>query len=656
MKPPLISRRAFIELATCGAVAASEAAAKRGIVRHWQGSNPVLRMIPDRERPLVKFVSWDTEGGGRSLENLLRAGSGVTLRIQTGGQWHPAETFPSEASFPAPGRTHYRIRVAPGFDLLWRMEATGGYLTFVVSSHARGHHEVTGVELLFPFDPRVTPTTVLPSAWNEDRSLLLPAVVSAPDFGQMLLSGRKHSELKGRLEGSRKNHTVNLILELPTPLPKHGVRISLHPIRLDPPEGMQDEHLWLMARRGWFNAWQSTAKWGEANRPFSSPAGILANNVISDPCSMALPFYADAAFWTPEIAPGISVARLARESADWWMDQRTSADGVVTGYWNYKTFLDANTGPILTAWDYVEATGDNDWLERRRERLEFIADYLARRDVDGDGLVEALQSGNPNTLFQPARGCSWWDAVNSGHKDGYTNALIYRAWRCLADLESRLGRNGPAARYNRLADKLKAAYTKALYNPKTGWLGWWRDANGKLHDYATPVVNGLAIEYGLIEPRQGKQILARLWKKIHEVGFERFDLGLPCVLTPIHRGDYLLPDSLGCPKKEDGTDTFEIYMNGGITAGQILHFLAAHYVIGEPEKADHMLYDMLLRQKKGKFQDGVQNKFPDGIDWTTWTGKPCGYEGYLADVYFFLQAIVLREAPLRSRYYRPLGA
>ena len=30
------------------------------------------------------------------------------------------------------------------------------------------------------------------------------------------------------------------------------------------------------------------------------------------------------------------------------------------------------------------------------------------------------------------------------------------------------------------------------------------------------------------------------------------------------------------PQREDGADTFGYYMNGVITAGQVLHFLAAH--------------------------------------------------------------------------------
>ena len=66
----------------------------------------------------------------------------------------------------------------------------------------------------------------------------------------------------------------------------------------------------------------------------------------------------------------------------------------------------------------------------------------------------------------------WFDAINCGHKDGYTNAIIYRAWRCLADLEARLGRAAKQSRYESLADRLKAATRRpSTIRPPDGWLG-----------------------------------------------------------------------------------------------------------------------------------------------------------------------------------------
>lgn len=648
-----VRRREFLQVAAGAAVACLIPAHGESALLPPEGQS-ILNVKADGARALVPFLSWDTEGGERYKTNLLRSQAGISLRLRVGGEWRPVTDFPTTVAEEGREGWRYQIKPSPGLELLWRVRPGPDRLSLVFSCRGAGKNSVEAMQLLFPFDPRVTPTTVLPKTWSEGGLLELPAVLSAPDFGQMLLAVRGHPGVNARLKGSRKRQTVDLIVELPSLSSGGNCTLDLTPVRLAAPSGLQDQELWRMGRRGWFNAWQPSSEWGDQDRPFSAPPGILANNVISDPASMSLIFYADHALWTPEIAPGISIAALVRQTVDWWLEKRTRSTGQVVGYWDYTTFLDANAGPLIAAWDYVEATGDTEWLARRIDRLEFIADYLMRRDVDGDGMVEATQTGNGGALVQPNRSCCWFDALNCGHQDGYSNALIYRAWRCLADLESKLGRAGPQARYRLAADRLRAAYTKTLYNPETGWLAWWRSADGHLHDYATPIVNGMAIEYGLVGAELGRKILSRLWKKIRLEGFNRFDLGVPCTLVPVHRSDYLLPDSLGCPKREDGRDAFQQYMNGGITAGQGLHFLAAHYVVGEPEKADRVLKAMLGRQAKGGFQDGVRDKYPEGIDWTTWDGKGCGYEGYLADVYFFLLAILLREPSLRARYDRPL--
>jgi hypothetical protein len=467
-------------------------------------------------------------------------------------------------------------------------------------------------------------------------------------------------EVLGRLEGSREKKTVDLILELAAIPKKQSISLDFSAESLPPPKELQDKELWLSGRRGWLNALQPCARWGEQDRPFSAPAGILGNNVISDPASVSLWFYADQVLFLPELRGGISLTSLLRRTIDYWLDRRMRKDaqgrlsGEITGYRDYGNFLDANASPIIAAWDYVECRGDLEWLKSRIESLEMVADFLARRDMDGDGFVEAVQSGNRGTLVQPNRSCAWWDALNCGHKDGYTNALIFRAWRCLADLEDKLGRRAKQAAYSKLAGRLKGVYSKMLFNPKTGWLAWWKSRDGELHDYASPTLNGLAIEYGLVEPDLGRRILDRLWKKIEETGFSRFDLGVPPMLIPVRRSDYLLPDAMGIPLREDGSDTFGHYMNGGITAGHVLHFLAAHYVLGGPEAADRILRAMLERQRRGEFQNGVQDSAMKGIDWTTWDGKPSGYEGYLADSFRFLQAILLREQSFRDKLYRPL--
>jgi hypothetical protein len=356
---------------------------------------------------------------------------------------------------------------------------------------------------------------------------------------------------------------------------------------------------------------------------------------------------------------------MLRRTLDLTLDARLEPSGRLVCYWMptrvgaYADFLDSQPSVLISAWDYVEATGDVGWLKRRIVQLELVASYLASRDVNGDGLVEAVQSGNDGTLLEPERGASWWDAINTGWQDGYVNALTFRAWCCLADLERQLGNGEQAQHYGHLACRLKTAFAPALWCAESGWLGWWRSQDGALHDPAALLVNSMAVEYGLLDAMTGRTVLARLRAELERVAYTRFDLGVPASLRPLRREEYLLgipPGQSGAPVLADGSDTLGQYQNGGVHAGHALHWLAAHYRLGEGAYADALLRRMLERQVEGHLQNGVWGQSGKGIEWTTWNGEPSGADGYLADNYRFLQAIFLREPALRTRYYRPLDA
>lgn len=601
----------------------------------------------------VTFLSWDTEGGHRGMQNLLR--SGVSLKASVRGsrvdlqgklERHESDTV------------HFRL-AASEERIDWTVRIRGGGLMMNFRSVTPSNAE--HLELVLPFNPQMAATTVLPAGWEEDGSLRLPAVLSAPDFGQMLLTSTPCAGFRGHLRGSRRHHTLDFILEMPVPQPGESVTLELAPLRLPPPPGLSDPALWPAARRGWFNALQPSAEWGDAGNSFSAPAGILANNVLSDPVSCLLGLWADHVLLTPDFSPDIRLADLVRRTLDWWLDHRTRPSGEVVAYWDYAGMLDANASPLIAAWDYVEASGDRVWLARRIEHLERIADYLASRDVDDDGLVESLHSGNYGTLHDPQRADSAYDTINAGHKNAYCNALAYRAFRCLADLEKQLQRVEPQARYTRCADRIQAIFFSTFYNPQTGWLAWWQSEDGELHDLASPMISSLSICYGLVAADQRHEILERLWAKLEAVGFRRFDLGVPITLIPVRRGDYLLgKDIPGAPQQEDGSDTFGEYLNGGCLVSDAVYLITALHMAGDGDRGDQILRAMLARQEKGAFpngggfQNGVVNAHHQGAEFYTWDGATCGYEGHLTYSYSFLQALLLRQPSFRARLYRPL--
>jgi hypothetical protein len=131
--------------------------------------------------------------------------------------------------------------------------------------------------------------------------------------------------------------------------------------------------------------------------------------------------------------------------------------------------------------------------------------------------------------------------------------------------------------------------------------------------------------------------------------------------SPVRRGDYLMGiGTCGVPTKEDGSDTFGQYLNGGCLVSDAVYFITACHIVGEGEKGDRILRAMLDRQQRGVFpngggfQNGVVNAYPHGAEFYTWEGQTCGYEGHLTYSYSFLQAVLLREPAFRARLLRPL--
>jgi hypothetical protein len=142
-------------------------------------------------------------------------------------------------------------------------------------------------------------------------------------------------------------------------------------------------------------------------------------------------------------------------------------------------------------------------------------------------------------------------------------------------------------------------------------------------------------------------------------GFKRYDLGIPTCLDPIPRGDYLL-DAVGCPKLEDGSDTFGYYLNGGVIQSDGVRWSLACHMAGLHDEGDRVLDAMLKRLAKvdldsGGFPVNVVDAYPAGGEFFTWDGKTCGYEGLLSHAYYWVSAAVMREPEMQKKLFRPLN-
>ena len=607
----------------------------------------VFRVEADAKSASIPVLSWDTEGGTRAKVNLLYAPASVTAYLPTA-----TGTISKKASINEEGVFECILSEAKGTSVQWQTRVVDGRLQMTFSGKGAGLSEWSGLELVLPFDPLATATTVLAENWDAADTASLPFIISAADFGQLYVTCKEHPALRAHFEGSRTARWINLTFRLPVPKDGESYTLDFSPLALPTPAGISDTKRWEQTRRAWFGVLQLSARWGYRDESWGGRAGIWANNVLSDPVSSVLFMLADHSLLVPELAPGVRVAPMLRRTVDYWLDTKMTPEGEIFYYERRTGSMDANPSTLIAAWAYVEATNDLDWLKRRVEKLEQAAAYTRSRDIDGDGLVESKQSGNSGTF---AFGDTAWDTFSSGHKNALVNILTYRAWCGMADLHGRIGTQEKKADYLRRAASLKDVFEKTFYNPKTGWLGWWRSADGELHDVNSDVCTSMAVAYGLVTPQRGGEMLDRYWQELEKAGFNRFDLGLPLTIKPVDWQDYHLYQT-----PTGTTENWQKYLNGGCWATNTYYPLIAMYMSGRTERADGILNAMLKRQTTGvypnggAFQNGIINSPDKGAESMDWEGNPNGYEGYLVYSFSFTQALLQREAEIRRLLYRPI--
>jgi len=632
-------------------------AADREVITLDNGAaeRPSVRIKADMGRGACVFLGWDTEGGDRMKHNLLReplelraVGDKGTLRLQ-GSVKRRGE---HEAVFEL---------AADNLNITWSMRLHDGGLSMHFGRSSDPVDGLDRLELVFPFDITTTATCPITGEWTREGKLRLPMLLHAPDIGTMRVDCPDQPGVLGRWEGSRAKRQATLTLELPIPAAGLGFALQFRPWHIPQPQSVAGKDEWLAARRGWLNLYQLSAAQVTEGARGPIPPGLWANNVISDPVCNTTLFLGEYVLLLPELAPGIKAADILRRTIDYWLDHPADEQTARLKYVvneqsmgsSTPVMADSNPSTLIAAWCYVEASGDTKWLVERLARLEWVAGYMERRDIDGDGLIESPQSGNRGTH---AFGDTAWDTYSSGHKNAYVNALAYHALRCLADLEKRVGHTEQAAHYAAWAEKLKSVFRTTFFNPETGWLGWWRSADGVLHDVWSDMPTSLAVMYGLIPRDEGGKMLDLHWAALEKTGFKRFDLGIPLNLRPVHRDDQFR--DLG-GQKEDGSDTFGKYLNGGCCVSNTCSWLCAGYLTGRTERADMVLRAMLDRQRRGVFpngggfQNGVIDRWGQGAEFFTWDGRPCGYEGHLVYSWTWLQALFMRDAKARDRLSRP---
>jgi hypothetical protein len=511
----------------------------------------------------------------------------------------------------------------PGASPVWEFAADGHEIRATPNWSTERKPE----PLIVKFDTHLCYATLLGLFLNDRGDIRLPAVLHLPGFGTLrLASGGRANASVGYTSGPGWIEVAFPAADAAHPRVEYKWDVTTI---FPEVAGTMGDPRYDGFRRNWLNIFQLNPK-----------LGVLANNTNSDTCGFCYYEYADIALRTPPLADNLYALDMVRQSLE-----RVFAGMRTYGMPGYGDFpveaSDLLPSFLISAYDYAEGRNDKAWLRAHYPALRAMAEKMLATDSDGDGLVKYAASGNSGTWNegQPrVRPSNWWDTVGFGHEDAYSNALAYRALQGMARMAGESGNPADGARYSAAADKLHDAYFKAFYDPAAGVLAGWRSADGKLHDYYFTFVNGIAVLYGLVPPDRAAGIMDRLWDEMSKVGYTDFRLGLPGNLIPILRKDYAhLNPRYGGGIREDNTDGFQIYQNGGASASFAYFTIAAFDHVGQHERASRILLPILGAFDERAFEGVGSNGLTN--DWRKWDGTAEGYEGFLTDNYYALLAV-----------------
>ena len=601
-------------------------------------TSPWLKLSFSRQMPRMMFLSIDSTGQSRHRRNLLQEPIACGPVVRAPGDSSPVTDLPCDVAV-AGNRVRY------GNIKLGDYEADS--LTFTVEPKAlkvaiereipKDYESAVSSPFRMIFDATVTPVSPL-GCLSEPGKLQFPVLLHFPDWGSLLVRIKEQGSgvstwdfsllrdlkpiapgavagwagmsaaYRERMEkvGNKRLLEANAMHLGPEQIQlalnkgrdasrqragKQRLELSMAVTAIYPKSSVKDAD---PKRLGIESAWLNIFG-------FRADLACLANNSTGDTCQFCLFCYADQAYCTPPLFDDFQALDLVRISLDRYFD----------GFKGFQDqFQDVALSTIIAAWDYATGKPDRQWLKRRIRFIEQYADRIIASDVDDDGLCESERDPT-----------NWWDCTPWNWKDAYSSALAWRAFRCSADLEHRLGNKAKEKLYRARAEKIRAVYYQTFYNPETGVLAGWRLKDGKFADCYFLWVNGIAIAYGLVDKPEANAILDRLQAKIKEVGFSSFQYGLPGNLVPF----------VGKPPLR-----FQYYENGGVTGSMAYHYIQALYSVGRKAEADVIFDQMLQGYREGTFQNGIGG----GGDWKEWNGNPCGYEGLLVDAYYPLTALV----------------
>jgi Bacterial alpha-L-rhamnosidase 6 hairpin glycosidase domain len=592
-----------------------------GRVKNFEYSSRFYRIQIADTAPFIKYFSVDALGNSKLEQNTIewkKSASPVGYRLHkvSGSQ---LDIF----QYGERGRASWTFKFEEN--------------KFSIISYFKENSASEGIE--FRFGKNKNNTTLLGIMANSKKTRL-PALLHFPDMGTFLLVA-DHPGVIVDYDASRKEGENYISIVIPRATIKQAnLDYTFTATSVYPSFTGVDQEKYAGFRRNYLNLFQVNPR-----------LQVLANNSCSDPCAFTLFLSSMLALKTPPLADSLSALDLLRMSIERylkgmkaygmhgyngsWEDNNAGADNNLSQPYDY---LDTYPSLVISACNYIKGSKDMKWAGLYYPEIKRWMDLQMSRDYNKNGLVEYELSGNSGSWNGVLRPANWWDTIGFGFEDAFSNALTYNALNLFVSVAEMIGKKEDAENYGHLAEKLKGSYFKTFYNKKTGVLAGWKSKDGKLHDYYFAMVNSMAVYYNLVPEDKIKDVMMAIWNKMQQVGYTDFSLGIPGNLVPVRRDDYTdLSPRFGCGKKDDGSDAFQRYENGGASLNWSYFALKAFKKAGLEDQYKKISEGILKGIDAGSFQGSCT---PGGMtkDWKTWNGDCWGYEGFLCDGYLALLA------------------
>jgi hypothetical protein len=591
-------------------------------VQHFEYVSKFYKIQLSDNPPFVKYFSVDALGNSKLEHNPI-----LWKQSVDSGKYELHKISNTKVGIYKKGSTGKAIWV---FDFEEKK--------FSILSNYKQDNPSDGLD--FRFSKPENHTTLLGVMVGKQKTRL-PAVLHFPDMGTFQLVADKPGTIVD-YDASRQEGENYISVKLPVATAQQdAVRYTFTATSIYPRFPGVEKKEFDGFRRNYINLFQVNPK-----------LQVIANNSCSDPCAFTLFLSSMLALKTPALVDSLTALDLLRMSVERYLNGM-KAYGMhgYNGSWEGKDtvadnsqsvpydYLDTYPSLVISACNYIRGSGDMKWAEKYYPQIKEWIDRQMKRDYNKNGLVEYELSGNSGSWNGVVRPANWWDTIGFGHEDAFSNSLTYEALNLMAMVAGLLHKNDDADLYEQLATKLQGAYFKTFYNPETGVLAGWKSKDGKLHDYYFLVVNSMAVYYGLVPENKLKDVMTALWNKMQEAGYNDFTLGIPGNLVSVRREDYTAHDPRwGGGEKEDGSDAFQRYENGGASINWSYFVLKAFKKAGLEDQLQQITKGILAGIDAGSFQ-GSCEKGGMTMDWKTWKGECWGYEGFLCDGYLVLLAL-----------------